>query len=223
MERKFKFSEGEYYHIYNRGTERRLIFQNESDYRHFVRALYLLNNQEPITIRDVSRGLPYEKIFEFSKGDNLVDIGAYCLMPNHFHLLLKEKSENGISNFMLKLLTSYSSSFNKKYDRTGSLFQGPFRAEHLDTDNYLKYMYAYIHLNPVKLIDANWREKGIKDLGKAKNFLYNYKYSSYLDYLESSRPESSILSKEFFPEYFAEKKEFNDFIQDWLTYQDLEK
>jgi len=217
MERKFVFSEGEFYHVYNRGVDKRTIFQNDSDYRHFVRSLYLLNNKNPIVIRDVSRGLPYGELFKLDKGENLADVGAYCLMPNHFHLLLKEKESGGISNFLLKMLTSYSSSFNKKYGRTGSLFEGPFGAEHLDSDNYLKYMHAYIHLNPVKLIDHDWKEKGIINMAKTKDFLYNYKYSSYSDYLGINRAEGRILNREAFPEYFFDKKEFEDFVSDWLN------
>lgn len=223
MGRKINISIDEFYHGYNRGSEKRTIFTCSADYQRFLNLLYLGNSREAFSYRDIARGLASGKsIFNYDRGETLVDIGAYCLMPNHFHLLLREKEEGGISKFLLKICTGYSMYFNKKYGHSGSLFQGPFKTQHLDTDNYLKYMYAYIHLNPIKLIDKDWKEKGIKNLGKAKNFLYNYKYSSYLDYLGKDRPESLILDKKSFPKYFLNQKEFKDFVQDWLNYQNLE-
>jgi putative transposase len=219
MGRKINISIDEFYHGYNRGSEKRTIFTCPADYQRFLNLLYLGNSQEAFSYRDIARGLASGKsIFDYDRGETLVDIGAYCLMSNHFHLLLKESEEGGISKFLLKVCTAYSMYFNKKYEHSGSLFQGPFKAEHLDTDNYLKYMYAYIHLNPVKLIDSKWKEKGINNFVKTEKFLYNYKYSSYLDYLGAERQEKNILSIDSFPEYFREDREFKDFIKDWLDY-----
>lgn len=144
-------------------------------------------------------------------------------MPNHFHLVLHEKEEGGIAKFILKICTAYSMYFNKKYKHSGSLFQGPYQATHLDTDIYFKYMYAYSHLNPIKLVESSWKEKGVSDLDKTKEFLLDYKYSSYLDYIGVKRPEAKILNKEAFPEYFSEKKDFEDFINDWLRYREFEE
>src|SRR3989344_1697653 len=79
-------------------------------------------------------------------------------MPNHFHILIREKIEGGISKYMLKLMTGYSMYFNKRYERTGKLYEGVFKSSLLDKDTYLKYIYSYIHLNPAKLQDKNWRE-----------------------------------------------------------------
>jgi len=93
--------------------------------------------------------------------------------------MIKEVSEKGISLFMHKLLTAYSMYFNIKRQRTGALFQGRYKARHIDNDNYLKYLFAYIHLNPIKIIQRNWKEKGIENLNGAKKFLRGYKYSSY--------------------------------------------
>ena len=120
---------------------------------------------------------------------------------------------------MNKILTSYSSYFNKKYRRTGRLFEGTFKAQHVDTDEYLKYLFAYIHLNPVKLIDPHWKENGILDREGAEKYLLRYKYSSYLDYLGQNRIENALLDKESFPEYFEEQGSFELFVQDWLTYR----
>lgn len=228
MGRKIEISIGEFYHGYNRGSEKREIFVCPADYERFLALLYLANSKESFSFRDILESLPRglasgkgKGLFSYDRGETLVDIGAYCLMPNHFHLLLHEKEEGGISKFMLKICTGYSMYFNKRYDHSGSLFQGPYKAEHLDDDNYLKYMYSYIHLNPVKLIDHDWKEKGINNLDKMKEFLSNYTYSSYLDHLGITRPENLILKKEVFPEYFFGKKEFEDFINDWLEYKDV--
>jgi len=159
---------------------------------------------------------------EIDRGETLVEIGAYCLMPNHFHLLMKEKVENGISRFMEKLLTAYSMFFNKKYQRTGRLFENRFQATHADTDEYLKYLFAYIHLNPIKLIDSEWKEKRNFNKKSAREFLNKYSYSSYRDFVgaKDSREETAILNKKVFPEYFAEAREFNDFIGDWMSMSD---
>ncbi|MCX6739538.1 MAG: transposase [Candidatus Parcubacteria bacterium] len=219
MERKFNFSVDEYYHVYSRGVERREIFLNNDDRERFLRSLFLFNSSRSFQFRDVI-GISNENIV---RGNLRTAIGAYCLMPNHFHLLLRETEEGGISAFMGKLLTSYSMYFNKKYKRTGALFEGVFRAQHVDSDNYLKYLFAYIHLNPVKLIDPEWKEIGISDQRKAEEYLKKYHYSSYEDYLDSGKEGNAILSKESFPEYFEQSHDFKDFISDWLTYSDDEE
>lgn len=110
MNRKITFSVDEHYHIYNRGTDKRQIFLDHDDYDRFVKLLYLCNGTESIVFRDI----PIGETYGFDRGETLVDIGAYCLMPNHFHLLLREKNEGGISLFMKKLSTGYSMYFNLK-------------------------------------------------------------------------------------------------------------
>jgi len=217
MERKFNFSVGEFYHIYNRGNNKSIIFQNNADRKRFQKLLYVCNGIKPVIFKSI-QGMPLDKI---ERGKTLVDIGAYCLMPNHFHLLIYEKMENGISNFLEKVSTGYSMYFNKKYERTGKLFEGRFQATHADTDEYLKYLFSYIHLNPVKIIEPNWKEEGIKDYNRAQQYLSDYKYSSYLDYLGFDREEKMIINKDSFPEYFSNTKEFRDFINEWLSYGDL--
>lgn len=220
MTRKISFSIDEYYHIYNRGTDKRIIFTNQSDYNRFIKILEICNSVERIEVRNFLYGGPtsVKKVKE-----ELVDIGAYVLMPNHFHILVREKTDGGISKFMKKLLTAYSMYFNKKYQRTGSLFEGRFQAKHADTDEYLKYLFAYIHLNPVKIVDPEWKENGISDIEKAKKYLMDYKYSSYLDYMGQNREESVILNKSTFPEYFSEFKDFDNFINTYLEYKSIFK
>lgn len=113
--------------------------------------------------------------------------------------------------------------FNTKHDRSGNLFQGAFKATPIDNDNHLRYLFAYIHLNPIKLFDSKWKELGIKDKKGAQNYLKNYHFSSYHEYLGEQRPgHQAILNPTDFPEYFEEPKEFDDFIVDWLSYNDHE-
>jgi len=214
MERKFKFAPDEFYHVYNRGNNKSVIFLSAADHKRFQKLLYVCNSAKPVVFKTI-QGLPLDKI---ERGETLVDIGAYCLMPNHFHLLLREKTDGGISQFVEKLSTGYSMYFNKKSNRTGALFEGRFKAKHVDSDEYLKYLFAYIHLNPVKIIDPKWKENGIEDHIAAKEFLATYLYSSYADYTGQSRREDLILKKDSFPEYFKTSFEFEQLIDDWLDY-----
>lgn len=216
MQRKFLFSIDEFYHIYNRGTDKRVIFMDNEDHERFVSLMFVCNSDKRVIFRDIPTGLPYV----FERGNTLVDIGAYCLMPNHFHFLVREKIDGGVTKFMSKLLTSYSMYFNKKYKRTGGLFEGCFKGKHADTDEYLKYLFAYIHLNPVKIIDPKWKELGISNRVEAKEYLAKYRYSSYSEYLGDLRDEGKILNRGAFPEYFAEVQDFEGFIKDWMVFAD---
>jgi len=223
MQRKINFSIDEYYHIYNRGTDKRTTFMEPHDYNRFIALLYVCNSTEPVNISDhFKKGLTFLEIFELERVDTLVEIGAYCLMPNHFHLLVREKTEGGISKFMLKLLTGYTIYFNKKNSRTGSLFESTFKAKHIDTDEYLKYLFAYIHLNPVKIIDSGWKENGISNRIVAKEYLSKYMYSSYQEYLGVLRKEWKILNRPAFPEYFIDPHDFEGFIEYWMKFKEEE-
>ncbi|MEK7621975.1 MAG: transposase [Patescibacteria group bacterium] len=221
MERKFSFAPGEYYHVYNRGNDKRKIFLDWRDHWRFMVLLYVANSQSVIHLSDHEEKDPII-LFDLPRKETLVDVGAYCLMPNHFHILLREPSGSNISRFMLKLQTGYSMYFNKKYQRTGSLFEGPFRAKHIAEDAYLKYLFAYIHLNPVKITDPeNWEKKIIPNINQAKNHLSRYRFSSLSHYLGENLPENKILNPKQFPDYFAPGTErFSDFIDDWLNYSD---
>src|SRR5690606_36166474 len=118
---------------------------------------------QSFNVRDI-RKKTQNSVFDFDRGKTLVEIGAYCLMPNHFHILLKSKEDDGISKFMNKLGTSYSMYFNRRYERTGILFQGRYKAKHVESDEYLKYLFSYSHLNPIKIIDPSWKDRGLKDV-----------------------------------------------------------
>lgn len=213
MNRKFNFCVGEFYHIYNRRNEKNTLFLDDSDYQRFIVLLYLCNSKLHINLSE----FPEEcNFFDLNRGDSIVDIGAYCLMPNHFHLLIREKIDNGISLFMQKLSTAYSMYFNKKHFRTGSLFESRFKASHVSDDRHLNHLFAYIHLNPIKLIDKNWKETGISNKEEAKKFLDTYQYSSYLDYIGKNNKENHILEISAFPNYFSTFKDFQNFIDKYI-------
>jgi putative transposase len=196
MERNIAFAPGEFYHVYNRGIDKHKIFFADGDWKYFQRLLFIRNDQagkiRPARVKD----LPLASL---PPTQPLVNIQAYALMPNHFHLLLSEVVPGGISTYMSRLLTSYSMYMNKKYDRSGPLMCRPFRAKHVDNDDYLRWLISYIHCNPLELHQADIKEKGIKDLAKAKQFIDGYEYASYRDYFGSERDESLILNKGSLP------------------------
>lgn len=214
--RKNIFAQNEYYHIYNRGVDKRTIFENDNDYQRFLMCLYLSNSTKSFNISDfLKRGKSYAEIFNIERKP-LVSLYAYVLMPNHFHLLLSEKIEGGISLFMQKLTTSYTMYFNKKNDRTGSLFQGTFKSKHIETEEYLKYLFAYIHANPFS-IEKNG-ETGIEDT----TAVLEYPYSSVKDYLQTKRIENSLIDTSFFfPDLVGEESILNQF-EIWLHYHEEE-
>ena len=219
--RKTEFIEGEYYHIYSRGNSKQKIFLDDKDRERFLKLLYLCNSKQRI---DFSNDIVKRKInaWDFEKGKPIVDIGAWVLMPNHFHLYLTLKTEarlpfeNAVTDFMHRVLTAYSKYFNAKYKRTGSLFEGKFKSVHIENNTQAKYLFSYIHLNPIKLIDSKWKEEGIEDKKKALNFLNSYRWSSYLDYLETVRPESKIINRIDFLDYFKTKHDFQKEIFNWI-------
>lgn len=213
MQRKVPFLETEYYHIYNRGVEKRNIFSSAGDYKRFMALLYLANSSEDVRIGNLFRSTTYEDIFTRERGNPLVAIGAFCLMPNHFHILATPLSKDGLSRYMLKLQTGYSMYFNIKNDRNGSLFQGPFKSEHAEEDRYLKYLFSYIHLNPAKLKNHRWKEKIYQKYGPLKTFIEQYPYSNLNAYLTGVH---TITNPAPFPHYFLSKKEIEEHIGDWL-------
>ena len=156
MTRQIIIAPEEFYHVYNRGVEKRKAFLSRADYERFVALLYLANQTEPADLK--YQGVSIVEITEDRAGEPLVEIVAYCLMPNHFHLLLREKIEGGIARFMQKLTTGYTMYFNKRNERSGALFQGTYKASHVHDDRYFRYLISYIHLNLVKLIDPLWKE-----------------------------------------------------------------
>lgn len=206
MLRKTTFAPKEVYHLYTRGVDKRLIFDDIKSKERFQLSLFLGNNTQKLNIEEVwevyrNKNRIYK---DFSITDPLVDIFAYCLMDNHVHLLVREKKVGGISNFARKIFTSHASYFNKKNERTGTLFESRFKSKHVDNDAYFRHLFSYIHLNPLKFIDPHWKEKPLdtQTVREYAEFLESYSYSSYKDHAGEMRPERKILTMDALPDYF---------------------
>jgi len=223
--RKIKFCKGNFYHIYNRGVEKRSIFKNDNDKWRFLQGLFLFNDEKAITNLlwqlEKTRGeVTFGVLRDFlktkgEKRDPLVRILADCLMPNHYHLLIEEIKENGISRFMHKLGTGYTKYFNNKYARVGSLFQGTFKATFVDNETYLQYLLVYINVvNPGELIEPNLEEKGVKNVKKVMRFTEEYQWSTNPEYL--NKRKSIIIEKGLLGKLFADPNEYREFAKSIL-------
>jgi len=185
----------ETFHVYNRGAHKAAVFLDSSDYWRMLRLLYIANNEEPFEMAN----LKTKDFFSIKRRHRLVDIFAYCLMPNHFHIALKlqDVSHPGnLTRFMRKLCTGYSNYFNKKYDHSGTIWQGPFKKKDVFDQNYGDILVNYIHFNPYFGIkEPNLTKEARADhLGRAMAYSRAYVYSSFQDYLGEERLQSTILS-----------------------------
>ncbi|MBL7141503.1 transposase [Patescibacteria group bacterium] len=194
---KLSFKKEVYYHIFNRGVEKRDIFLEKGDFLRFVHYLYNLNDFNPLSVEFRRQQLNMYAVSPRTlslKRDLLIDIIAWVLMPNHYHLLLRQRVNKGISKFMQKLGTAWTEFFNAKYKHSGVIFQGKFKAVEIKTEAQFIVVYNYIHTNPINLIEPNWKKEGIENPEKIMTFLNNYRWSSYLDYI-GERNFSSIINQ----------------------------
>lgn len=207
--RKLVFSNDYLYHVFNRGVERRVVF---NDKREFNRALDLIKfyrfTNLPIRFSQLQL-LEKEKrhkiLSSLNKNKCLIEIIAFCLMPNHFHFLLRQKEDNGISKFLSHFTNSYTKYFNiKNNQRVGPLFQGPFKAVNVESDEQLIHLSRYIHLNPVS-----------SSLVKTEN-LVSYTWSSLPDYL--SLTNRNFVEKNTVLEMFKSVEDYKNFIFDQIGY-----
>ncbi len=190
--RKVEISVGECYHVLNRGVLKQNIFNSDADFSRFLFLILFL--QSPLGFPQISRPVQHfvkHRVFDISTQDiedicdnRYVELVAFSLMPNHFHLILKEKEEGGISRYMQRVLNGYTKYYNTKYKKSGHLFQGPYKAVHQTTDTQLLYLSAYIHRNAREL--TNWRNKEDR-----------YPWSSYQDYTGTNRWGKQIMPPTF--------------------------
>ncbi|KKT61863.1 MAG: Transposase [Candidatus Giovannonibacteria bacterium GW2011_GWA2_44_26] len=205
--RKVLFANNQIYHIFNRGTEKRRIFISNKDFERFLINMKIFNDPDVgqhhlgrFDIKHPKLSKPLE--------DPLVDVLCYCLMPNHYHLLLRQKVENGISKYLHRLQMGYAKYFNTLHDRSGNLFQGAFKVVEINKGNQFKYIPLYIHMNPLDLVEGGWKENGIKDLKKGLNFLKNYRWSSLRNYMGEKRTaylNANIISELYDPSDWEEE------------------
>lgn len=199
-----------YYHVYNRGVNRAPIFLSKTDYSRFVNLLRFYNYcDHPVRFSKfllLSVDQRKEIWTRLAKTDVLVDIIAFCLIPNHFHLLLKQNDEKGISKLMANIQNGFARYVNLKYNRVGPLFQGQFKAIKIDSEEQLLHVSRYIHLNPyTSAIVGN------------VNKLLNYEFSSFGEYILSKPFE--ICNKEIIFNYFHSDENYEKFVLDNADYQ----
>ncbi|MBI2338674.1 transposase [Candidatus Daviesbacteria bacterium] len=193
------FAIGEYYHLYNRGLEKQNLFTSNREFSRFIEAIFYYQIQNPKPKFSMRNG---PKMFPVDESKKIVDILCYCLMPNHFHLLVRQIQKGGISEFMRKLSESTTKYRNIKYNRQGPLFQGAFKAVHIETDEQLIHVSRYIHLNPLVAFI-------VKDL----KF---YPWSSYLEYI--ALRNNPAVKKEMILSFFKSPKYYEKFVLDQASY-----
>jgi len=218
---------GEIYHIVIRGVGDSLIFKDIDDYYRGIFSLYEFNDINQVLIRDRRRvrirakksGRGQSSATSADGRQILVEVMAFCFMPNHIHLLIKQIKDNGITRFMRKFGTGYAVYFNKKYNRKGHLFQGRFRAVLIKTDEQLKTAFVYIHTNGISLIAPKWKEEGIKNSEAVIKFLENYKWSSYSDYL-GKKNFPSVTKRDFLLKAMGGQEGCRKFVENWIKYKE---
>lgn len=231
--RQTQLCNNEIYHVIVRRIEGNLLFVDTDDYFRGIFSLYEFNDARPVEIKkrreDRKQGKQEGDPVSFSDNDNrekLVEILAFCLMPNHLHLLLKQIADNGITKFMNKFGAGYPAYFRRKHTETGSpspvnkgyFFQGRFVSVHMENDTQLKTVFAYIHTNPISLVEAGWKERKVNDFQKASEFIKNYKWSSYGDYL-GIKNFPSLINKDLMLKIMGGQKECESFADDWINFK----
>ena len=207
----------ELYHVLNRGVDKRTIFQDDKERMRFVHDLYEFNDTAPapefIRYRDfVSPDIGM--IGKRKTREAIVDIHGWCLMGNHYHLLLSERKEGGLTLFLRKLNIGYAKYFNEKNKRAGTLFQGRTKKIHIASDAHFLHILHYIHLNPLDFLRGaeSWRAQEIRSTHNALRHLLKYRWSSYLDYC-GRKNFPSIISKDLFGSVF---KNYNKTIASYI-------
>jgi REP element-mobilizing transposase RayT len=192
----------EWFHCYNRGVDKRKVFEGTKDYERFLALLYICNGNKNVQLgdlynRNLKSVLADNKI---DRGELLVEIGAYSLLPNHCHFIFKQIREGGIGLFMQKVFTGYTMYFNKKYGRTGALFAGSFKSKHIKDDLYLKQVVPYVLLNPIVIEEPRWKQ-GAASLLSIKTHILSYPYSSVPEFFGKDRLERKIIGNSLYEFY----------------------
>lgn len=226
--RKEPFFVGDIVHVYNRGNRKQAIVHDDEDKLNFLLGLYYLNNKESLS-RPLARvkeflhlrsNLRPDGNFEWpsdwSVRDPLVKIHTFSLLENHYHIILEEIEEGGISQFMRKLSNSMTGYFNMKYEETGRLFQSSYKACRVNSDNYFRYLAIYIMVKNIFELYPGGIRKALKNFDDAFDFAVKYKYSSLSSY--AGKEISPIIDAEMLKEVFPSKKEIKDFAEGCIEF-----
>jgi putative transposase len=217
--RKIQFKKGKYYHIYNRGNGKKDIFNSDSDRKRFLQSAFLSNNSN--SFRGVGELEKNRKDYSIEGAKSilksrkiaivpLVEVCAFCLMPDHFHFLLREKKKNGIAVFMQKLGNSFGKYYSKKYGSKGNVFAGRYKTAAVENDGQIKRTLAYINIiNPAQLVEPYMKIKGVESFTASWEKADNYIWSSHFDYLEKG--SSGLVDRKLFKKVFVSAKPYNDF------------
>lgn len=197
--RSIPFVNGEFYHIFNRGVAKMQIYTNSYDYYRFTKSIIYYQRMGPKPRFSLFSG---KNTLSNLEGEKIVNITCYCLMPNHFHFLLQQIKDNGITEFMGKLSNSYTKYFNTKNKRVGPLLQGEFKSVHVETNEQLIHVSRYIHLNPL--------------VGYKTKNLEIYQWSSYPEYI--GIVNTSICEKTIILEQFKSPEAYKQFVLDHEEY-----
>jgi putative transposase len=233
---------GEIYHVFNRGVDKRDIFIEDQDYFRGIHDLFEFNDTG--SINNLTRELltreltenqssppkrqlvdlrsPPDRLKERKPRKLVVEILAFSLLPNHFHLLLKQKASEGITKFMRKLGIGYAKYFNRKYKRSGALFEGRYKIVPVRREEHLLHLPYYIHFNVLDPIMPEWREGEIRDYQKAIKFLESCRWSSHLDYI-GKKNFPSLTQRDFLLKIFGGSQAYEKGVRAWLKEMSLEK
>jgi putative transposase len=227
MRRKEQFAPGEYYHIYSRTIFNIPEFEDYENALKLNQAFLLANSTESTKAFDYLRTFnkaTWRKSIEIAwRGDKFADVVSYVIMPDHYHLLLKEVRENGITDFLRSCNTSIAKYINIKKDRRGPLFESSFKSKHIDSNEYLLHLSLYIHLNPLDFIDnKNWRHGQLKNWHLKKKALLKYPWSSLKNFIYDDFEDLILSGTEIILDQFKSKKDYESFLKDWSE-GDLEK
>jgi len=209
--RKFPLVTGETYHVFNRGIDKRVTFSTDGEFQRAIDCLSYYRFASPPLKLSKYQLLPEDRksdiLAQFQDEQNkLIDIHAFCLMPNHVHFLLTQRKEGGIAKFMANFQNSYTKYFNTKHERVGQLFLDQFKAVHIETDEQFLHVSRYIHINPLTAF-----------LLKNFNELYTYPWSSFPDYVNLNSGIITTTEKVF--SFFPSISTYEGFLADQVDYQ----
>ncbi|MBU3926025.1 transposase [Patescibacteria group bacterium] len=218
--RKTPFVPGEYYHIYNRTILNVPEFNDYKNTERLAQSFLIANStksSEAFQFLRNNKEATIDEALDIAKqGEKLVDILSYAIMPDHYHLLLKELRDNGISDFIRKCNISIAKYINIKNNRRGTLFESRFNSKHVDTDRYLLHLSLYIHLNPLDITSGKeWREHKLKNWSVEKEKLLKYPWSSLRAYLDDNYQDLILSGTDIIRDQFKDSKEYEDFLKEW--------